>query len=47
MVIPGGVSDGFSSHLHPCITDVAEQHFVENAPTLTYNKPNDMGWWCL
>lgn len=24
VVIPGGVSGGFSSHLHPCVTDVAE-----------------------
>lgn len=24
MVISGGVSDGFGSHLYPCVTDVAE-----------------------
>lgn len=47
MVISGSVSDGFSSHLHPCVTDVAEQHFVENAPTVAYNKYNAKGWWCL
>ena len=46
VVISGGVSHGFSSHLYPCITDVAEQHFVENAPTVAY-KYNAKGWWCL
>ncbi|XP_030114299.4 neuronal acetylcholine receptor subunit beta-3 isoform X2 [Taeniopygia guttata] len=47
VVISGGVSDGFSSHLHSCITDVAEQHFVENTPPVTYNKYSAKGRWCL
>lgn len=46
VVISGGISDRFSSHLYPCVTDVAEQHSVENAPTLAYQY-NAMGWWCL
>lgn len=46
VVVSGGVSDRFSSHLHPCVTDVAEQHSVENAPTLAY-RHNATGWWCL
>lgn len=46
VVISGGVSDGFSSHLYPCITDVVEQHFVENTPSVTYNKYSAKGRWC-
>lgn len=41
MVISGGVSDGFSSHLYPCIKDVVEQHFVENTPAVTSTVPRD------
>lgn len=44
MVISGGICDGFSSHLYPCITDVVEQHFVENTPAVTYNKYSAKGW---
>lgn len=47
MVISGGVSDGFNSDLYPCVTDVAEQHFVDSAPTVAYNKYKAKGWWCL
>lgn len=47
MVISGSVSDRFGSHLYPCVTDVAEQHFVENAHIAAYNKYNAKGWWGL
>lgn len=47
VVISGGVCDGFSSHLYPCVTDVAEQHFVENAPMVAHKEYNAEEWWCV
>lgn len=44
MAVSGGVSDGFSSHLYPCITDVVEQDFVENIPAVAYSKYSAKGW---